>query len=258
MMHLMRVIYLPKKIIDQGCDNPELIDCQIILNNASGNSPELNIALTAQLPVKVTHSGVQLVFYRSSSAKPKDLFTLYLHHLIMQVWQQQNSEIADDNNVISPLTLLNQIEQTRGFYFNTKAQKVEQYSISNEGAQEAKVELMMLLNVYAQGQKQALMLNGDLAAQVFKESRGKPVELTQDRFDLFWQGSAMPTGAIPGFGSDAYIHYFWSQCPEVETLLPQIEPVYQGLYQSVVKEKPSKTSTSKTVNALKTTTGVIR
>jgi exodeoxyribonuclease V gamma subunit len=249
---------LAEEIIDQGCDNPELIDCQIILNNASGNSPELNIALTAQLPVKVTHSGVQLVFYRSSSAKPKDLFTLYLHHLIMQVWQQQNSEIADDNNVISPLTLLNQIEQTRGFYFNTKAQKVEQYSISNEGAQEAKVELMMLLNVYAQGQKQALMLNGDLAAQVFKESRGKPVELTQDRFDLFWQGSAMPTGAIPGFGSDAYIHYFWSQCPEVETLLPQIEPVYQGLYQSVVKEKPSKTSTSKTVNALKTTTGVIR
>ncbi|MBL4900796.1 MAG: hypothetical protein JKX76_14385, partial [Colwellia sp.] len=50
----------------------------------------------------------------------------------------------------------------------------------------------------------------------------------------------------PGFGQDPYIHYFWSQCPDLETLLPQLESVYEGLYNSVVKYKPSKATSSKT------------
>lgn len=238
---------LAQEIIDQGCDNPELIDCQIVLSNTNqnsvGNSAELSITIVAQLPVKVTDSGTQLVFYRSSSAKPKDLFTLYLHHLILQVWKQQNSAIAHGSNIstssTNPLSLLGKVEQTRGFYFNTKAQKVEQYSISCEGAEEAQTELIMLLNVYSQGQKQPLMLNGDLAAQVFKESRGKRVEMTQDSLEQFWQGSAMTIGAMPGFGSDSYIHYFWPQCPDIDNLVPQVESVYQGLYSRVLKEKTS-------------------
>ncbi|MFT7009565.1 MAG: exodeoxyribonuclease V gamma subunit [Colwellia sp.] len=256
---------LAQEIIDQGCDNPELVDCQIVLSNTYNgmnidintentqvsNSPEQRLTLSAQLPVKMSHTGSQLVFYRSSSAKPKDLFTLYLHHLILQVWQQQNSTTTQAST--SPLSSLNKIEQTRGFYFNTKAQKVEQYFISNEGAEDAKAELMMLLAVYAQGQKQALMFNGDLAAQVFKESRGKRVELTQERFDQFWQGSSMPTGSIPGFGADAYIHYFWPHYPDIDTLLPQIESVYQGLYRRVVKEKTSASNAIK--SKVKTTKG---
>jgi exodeoxyribonuclease V gamma subunit len=258
---------LAQEIIDQGCDNPELVDCQIVLSNSDtktdtntkktevGNSSEQRLTLSAQLPVKIGHTGAQLVFYRSSSAKPKDLFTLYLHHLILQVWQQQNTTTTQAST--SPLsslskTSLYKIEQTRGFYFNTKAQKVEQYYISNDGAEEAKAELTMLLAVYAQGQKQALMFNGDLAAQVFKESRGKRVEMTQERFDQFWQGSSMPTGAIPGFGADAYIHYFWPQCPDIEPLLPKIESVYQGLYRRVLKEKVVKEKVSK-ANAIKST-----
>jgi len=228
---------LAQEIITQGCGNPELIDCQIVLNNITSNSSEQSIMIVAQLPVKLTHAGAQLVFYRSSSAKPKDLFTLYLHHLILQLWQQQNSTTTSYST-----NSLSQVTNTRGFYFNTKAQKVEQYCVSGVEAEEAKAELVMLLNVYAQGQKQALMLNGDLAAQVFKESRGKRVEMTQERFDQFWQGSDMPIGTIPGFGQDAYIHYFWSQCPNIDTLLPQVESVYQGLYRSVVKEKASKAS----------------
>jgi exodeoxyribonuclease V gamma subunit len=249
---------LAQEIIDQGCDNPELIDCQIVLKTK---------IITAQLPVKVTNTGAKLVFYRSSSAKPKDLFTLYLHHLILQVWQQQNNDITSYStssfssigpvssvNLINSNNLLSQVEQTRGFYFNTKAQKVEQYSVSHnsndimENAESAKEELTLLLEVYAQGQKQAFMLNGDLAAQVFKESRGKRVEFTQERFEQFWQDAAMPTGNIPGFGSDAYIHYFWPQCPEVDNLLPKIESVYQGLYRNVLKFKAVKEKVTKEVS----------
>jgi len=256
---------LAQEIIEQGCDNPELIDCQIVLTNAynktvDSHSSEQSITLIAQLPIKVTNTNAQLVFYRSSSAKPKDLFTLYLHHLILQVWQQQNSVITSDStSPIDPLSsfgLLNQVEQTRGFYFNTKAQKVEQYFINNEGAQEAQAELIRLLNVYAKGQKQALMLNGELAAEVFKESRGKRVELTQESFNQFWQDSDMPTGVIPGFGRDAYIHYFWPQCPDIDTLLPEIEFVYQGLYNRVVKEKALKMNTSKARPTTKSTKNI--
>jgi len=253
---------LAQEIMEQGCNSPELIDCQIVLNishnninthtNTKADLSEQSITLSAQLPVKLTHAGAQLVFYRSSSAKAKDLFTMYLHHLIMQVWQQQNSKTAHDAcNLTHSFGSLGQVEQTRGFYFNTKAQKVEQYSVNNEGSEEAKAELEMLLGVYVLGQKQALMLNGDLAAQVFKESRGKRVELTQEDFEKFWQDSVMPTGAIPGFGSDAYIHYFWPQCLQVETLVPQIESVYQGLYRCVLKEKASK-------GAVKATNGASR
>lgn len=258
---------LAQEIISQGCDNPELVDCQIMLSytniadsTITGNSSEQTLTLTAQLPVKISHAGTQLVFYRSSTAKPKDLFTLYLHHLIVQVWQQQNSAtINDSTSSLNTLNHLSQVEQTRGFYFNTKGQKVEQYFISNEGAEEAKAELTMLLSVYAQGQKQALMLNGDLAAQVFKESLGKRIEITQERFDEFWQGKEGPVGALPGFGKDTYIHYFWQQCPDVDTLLPQIESVYQGLYRRVLKEKVVKEKVSKaSANTVKTTKGTSR
>lgn len=250
---------LAEEIIDQGCENPELIDCQIVLantyNNSNGNSESISnsvisehsITLNAQLPLKVTPSGVKLVFYRSSTAKAKDLFTLYLHHLILQVWQQQNSNLIIDN--ASPLSSLLLAEQTHGFYFNTKAQKVEQYSVSNENAKEAKAQLEMLLSVYTKGQKQALMLNGDLAAQVFKESRGKRVELTQEGFEKFWQDSPMPTGTLPGFGSDAYIHYFWPQCPDIDSLSADIESVYQGLYRCVSKGKAGKNTVKSTNGA---------
>ncbi len=240
---------LAQEIIAQGCDNPELIDCKITLSislaQSQGRSQEQSITLSAQLPVKVTHTGTELVFYRSSSAKAKDLFTLYLHQLIVQVWQQQN--ITATHYSTSPLS---QVKSTRGFYFNTKAQKIEQYSISNDNVEEARTELHMLLSIYAQGQKQGLMLNGELAAQVFKQSRGKRVEMTQERFEQFWQGQ----NAFQGFGEDAYIHYFWPKCPNIETLLPQIESVYQGLYRSVIPQSVKK----ERVNKVTTTKGVSR
>ncbi len=229
---------LAQEIIAQGCESPDLVDCKIELSIPSNDATENKITITAQLPVKTTHTGIRLVLYRSSSAKPKDLFTLYLHHLIMLVWQQQNSITTD--NTPKAFALLNQVETTRGFYFNTKAQKVEQYSVNLQGADEAKTQLMQLLGVYAQGSKQALMLNGDLAAQVFKESRGKRVELTQELFETFWMGSSMPSGSIPGFGADPYIHYFWPKCPEISELSSSIESIYQALYLNVLKDKAVK------------------
>lgn len=223
-----------QEIIDQGCDNPTLIDCQIIVNkppssstsNVINNDEKKTIMLSAKMPVKQTNDGTQLVFYRSSGAKVKDLFTLFLHHLMVQLWQKQN--IGTTDYASNPLS---QIQSTCGFYFNAKAQNVEHYRVAS--IDNAEAEINMLLSTYEQGQKQALLLNSELAAHVFKQVRGKNVEMTQERFESLWHGD----DSIPSFGCDPYITYFWPQCPDIHSHLPQLTTVYQSLYKYVSKCK---------------------
>ena len=236
-------------ITSQGCENPKFIDCQIQLNipvsanetsrqTSAQTSNQINsltsnhtVTLSTKMPVKTTHEGVQLVFYRSSSAKAKDLFTLYLHQLMIEVWQQQNLEtkVISDPNLLNQVQL-SQVQGTCGFYFNAKSQKVDQYQIGNIDNPE--VELIKLLEVYKEGQKQALLLNGEIAALVFQQSYGKPIEMTQERFEGFWFGN----DSTRAFGDDPYIHYFWPQCPDISDYLPEINNIYQEIYRSINKE----------------------
>jgi len=217
-------------IASEGADNPELITCDIVIKLSENRV----IKLTAQVPVKRTNDGVMIVFYRSSTAKAKDLFSLYLHHLIVQCWQVQQSALTDYQ-----ANMLSEVCGSRGFYFNTKAQKVEQYlinSLDNEQEQltcAANQSLIELLRYYFKGQQQPLLINGDIAAQVFKQSRGKRIEMTTERFELYWQG----TESSRGFGDDLYLQYFWPQCPDINEHLAEIENIYQGLYQLVEKVK---------------------
>ena len=120
--------------------NIEPIDCSITLNLASalGNltaqadglysNHELTI-LKAVLPKcltlssKITIVDNKAVFYRSSSAKAKDLFTLYLHQLIIQIAQ---AGVAQEN-----AELFTGISATHGYYFDTKSQKPSQFYFSN-------------------------------------------------------------------------------------------------------------------------------
>ncbi len=223
-----------EEIISQGADNPELIPCQIVIKLAANKS----VQLTAEVPVKRTNDGVLIVFYRSSTAKAKDLFSLYLHHLIVQCWQVQQSGATDYQK-----NILSEVCGSRGFYFNTKAQKTEQYliqcAVNNDDPVvgqvigDANQPLIELLTSYFKGQQQPLLINGDIAAQVFKQSRGKPVEMTPERFELFWQG----TESSRGFSDDHYIQYFWPECPDINEHLAEIENIYQGLYQLVEKVK---------------------
>ena len=126
------------------------------------------------------------------------------------------------------------MQGTCGFYFNSKAQKSEQYNVTYIENEET--ELNQLLAVYQQGQKQALLLNSELAAQLFKKSRGKTVELTQERFEQFWHGDDNNRG----FVDDPYISYFWQQCPEVIKYTPQLRSVYESLYQNVSQTSSNK------------------
>jgi len=222
--------HFSEAISNQSCDNPEFVDCQITLDaELTPLVSSTPLVINAKVPLKNTNNGTQLVFYRSSSAKAKDLFTLYLHQLFVQVWQCQN--MKKDNYQEHPLS---EVQSTCGFYFNTKAQAIEQFNVASVDA--AQTQLKQFLHFYLLGQQQALLLNGDLASLVFKKSRGKTVEMTQALFEEFWLGAGMQgKDAMKGFGEDPYIQYFWPQCPDLDTYLPQLTALYQGLYDSVTK-----------------------
>jgi len=219
------------EIIDQQLDNPEPVTCTVTLELNTNTDVEL----TTQLPVKVTEQRACLAFYRSSTAKPKDLFTMYLQQLIVWLWQQQNCDAKDYQD-----NILSQVTAARGIYFNTKSQKSESFAINNQietdsddiaSQKSVKALLTHLLQTYFDGLQQPLLLNASLGAEAFKTSRGKPVEMTQARFEQIWQG----TESSYGFGQDAYIDYFWPQCPEIDDNIEAIENIYKNMYQWVKK-----------------------
>ena len=208
-----------------GCDNPQQIACQINLDVMG-----VNVELTSQLAVK----GTKLVHYRSSSAKAKDKFTLYLQQLVVQVWQQQfnahqNSDMSNEGQ-----TILSSVSESNGLYFNPKTQKVEQFIVTH--ISEAKEKLTYLLTLFFKGQQQPLLLNGDIAEQLYKQKRGKPIDITQSIFAALWQGDLNTRGLI----DDDYLHYFWPQCPQLNDVKSQFDLVYRDIYQMVIKQVATK------------------
>jgi len=210
------------------CDNPEPIDCNLVLK-VEGVSISLN--------TKIAIRNNMLVHYRSSSAKAKDKFVMYFQQLVVQVWQQQaianNTENKDEHAF-----KLQQVTETIGLYFNTKAQKVEQFTVSNIA--DAQSKLIKLIKMFFKGQQQVLLLNGELAEQVFTKKRGQLVEMTQARFEGLWLGDM----STRGLSEDEYLNYFWPECPQYHNHQTDIECIYQDIYEVVVKKAAKKASKS--------------
>jgi exodeoxyribonuclease V gamma subunit len=215
-----------EEINKRGCETPELIDCNLVLT-----FDQVTVTLTAQLAVKNNI----LVHYRSSSAKAKDKFAMYLQQLVVQVWQQQaivseattstKAKSKDDN-----ARKLQQVTETIGLYFNTKAQKVEEFRVAN--IENAKSKLINLIKMFFKGQQQVLLLNGELAEQVFTKKRGQLIEMTQARFEGLWLGDM----STRGLSDDDYLSYFWPECPQYQNHQADLEFIYQDLYQVVAKQ----------------------
>ncbi len=213
-----------EEITQLNCDNPALND-----NSISLRVDGRKVSLAVQFPVKDD----LLVYYRSSSAKAKDKFTLYLQQLALQVWQQQHLE-SEPSSASDIDAKLSKVIGSIGLYFNTKAQKVEQYRL--EAIPDAKQKLMNILSLFFKGQQQALLLNGDIAEQVFIKKRGQVIEMDQARFERLWQGDMNTRG----LSEDDYLAYFWPQCPEYQLHQSDLESIYQDVYQMVVKQAASK------------------
>ena len=213
------------------------IDCSVTLNlahflsnnlagsseNTSSTAPGLFSAdelaiLTAVLPQRLTLStkltlvANKAVFYRSSSAKAKDLFTLYLHQLIIQVAQTD----AATHELFADITA------THGYYFDTKSQKPSQFYFSE--LVDAKTQLLCLVASYFLGQHQPLLLNGDLAEKVRKSK-----VFEQAQFEQFWTDS----NSFQAFGDEPYIQYFWRKCPDFDDISPRLLALYQPMFDAL-------------------------
>ncbi len=232
-----------EEISKLNCANPEIIDCHLVLDVDSLSGNKVKVTLNTQLAVKNN----LLVHYRSSSAKAKDKFTMYFQQLVVQVWQQQliaNEQTANETIINNEDSVkLQQVTETIGLYFNTKAQKVEQFTVAN--IIDAKTKLINLIKIFFKGQQQALLLNGELADKVFTKKRGQLTEMTQGRFESLWQGDM----STRGLADDDYLSYFWPECPQYAKHQADIDFIYQDLYQVVTKQaakQVAKKTTAKT------------
>ncbi len=231
-------IEFSQAIIEQNANNPALIDVQITIDITDLQNKVNTIKLIAKLPIKAE----QLIFYRSSTAKAKDLFTLYIHQLIVQVYQDQYIAGMPDK-LIEDSELISQVNCTHGFYFDTKSQKTSEYIVSQ--VIDAKAQLTKLVASYFLGQQQALLLNGDIADKAFKANIGagsnKPVKIfEQNDFEKLWQDP----NAMFSLGDDGYMHYFWPKCPIFSEYQQQLADIYLPMYLSLEKVK-SKQPTKK-------------
>lgn len=219
-------------IIERNADNPENIDVQLSIDITDPQNNNTKCQLVAKLPVK----NEQLIFYRSSTAKAKDLFTMYIHQLILQVGQDQLLA-STDTGVSSTIANIAQVKTSHGLYFDTKSQKVTEYGF--EHIPNAKEQLTKLIRYFYLGQQQALLLNGDIADKAFKGHVGakKSVkEFTQIDFEKLWQDP----NAMFALGDDGYMNYFWPQCPIYTDLELQLSDIYLPMYQSLIKVKAVK------------------
>ena len=179
-----------------------------------------HFALSVNFPVQ----GESLMFYRSSSAKGKDLFGLYLHQVILQCWQDNVSNL----NAPHPThehSMLSQVNITKGFYFDTKNQKPTQCRFSN--IPNAEEHLRFILETYLKGQQQALLLNTELAEKFFKAKK-----FEQSHFEKLWSDSGSMLSVVKPLGQDPYMHYFWQQCPEFAEHQPTLTDIYQPMWQA--------------------------
>ena len=207
----------------------EPIDCSItitldIVDDGSFYSNDELTILKEVLPdsvilaSKLTIIDDKVIFYRSSSAKAKDLFTLYLHQLIVQVAQMDKTQPNID--------LLAAVTSSHGYYFDTKSQKPSQFYFTD--ITDAKSQLQHLLIMFYLGQHQPLLLNGEL---VEKMRKSKVFE--QSQFEQFWSDS----NSFQAFGDDVYMQYFWPTCPNFDDISPRLLSVYQPMLDTLQSVK---------------------
>ena len=213
----------------------EPIDCSITVDLSASNTQvfDTNLYSDAELETlktvlpksvsvntKLLIIAGKCVFYRSSSAKAKDLFTLYLHQLILQVAQADESQTHAD--------VLGTVVSSHGYYFDTKTQKPSEFYFSD--IVDAKLQLQRLIATFYLGQHQPLLLNGDIVEKIRKSK-----VFEQPQFEQFWSDS----NTFQAFGEDAYMQYFWPTCPHYDEISRKLLSLYQPMLDALQVVKSS-------------------
>jgi len=214
-----------QQIIEQDLNQAKIIEHLLTIEIQGLDGIQYNIDLQVDFAIKNN----QIVFYRSSGAKAKDYFTLYLHQLMLQVSQENLNKASEMNKDLAEVTA------TTGMYFETKSQKITQFQFS--ALIDAKSHLIHLLQTYLLGQQQALLLNGDIGQLIFNKKtrsakKAKPErQFQQDDFENLWYDNK----GFGVLGEDDYLQYFWPKCPQYNEHQLGLEQIYQPMYQSLVK-----------------------
>lgn len=216
-------------IVDSG-GSATSIECQLTLDVKLDANHSVKIDLSHQFWVKDNN----LLRYRSSSAKVKDILTLYVEQVFLCVWQEK-MKLTELSSHQLPLM---DITQSKGFYFNTKAQQVEHFTIDSSTIDGQ--HFNKLLRTFLAGQQQPLLLNAGIAHVALQKKRGKIEPMTQDKFSVFWHGNHN----TPGFNQDAYIDYFWPELVCYRQIEDELMALYQPVYNAVVKASATKKKSS--------------
>ncbi|MBL4908644.1 MAG: exodeoxyribonuclease V subunit gamma [Alteromonadaceae bacterium] len=197
------------------------------------NEPEtLNLSLPltisgkiVQLSAKLTIAGKQCLYFKSSSAKPKDLLTLYLSRLFCLVLQQQAEQKSEKPHTESEQAV-NQLTNSIGWYFDTKKQQVIEHSYQN--ITEPLAQLTQFIEYFLNGQQQALLVNINIAERYFKAR-----SFDQADFEKYWyEGNTfMP------LAKDPYMQFFWLTPPTLAELKDDFTRLYQRLFTELNSEK---------------------
>ncbi|REL35541.1 exodeoxyribonuclease V subunit gamma [Thalassotalea euphylliae] len=173
---------------------------------------KLNCIIRGSLPTNEQVIG----FYRPSTAKAKDLFSLYLARII--------STIATDNGHLEF-----ENKPVIGLYFDTKQQKVSQYLCQNsQQINDAKAQLNNIVNFYLLGQQKPLLINADIAHKAFNARKFEQAQLENYWYD---ENNML----APGY--DPYMQFFWPQCPAIDDMMPMLNTIYEPMYQVLSKSK---------------------
>jgi len=192
------------------------------LNDQVGKQADNIVTSECELTVRIQVANDKLINYRTSQPKSKDFVQQYLHLLVLQLWLEQHS-ISTDNEIYHHLS---KVTASHGFYFDTKAQKAVHYVY--EIQHNVQSSLTLLIECFLIGQKQALLLNGDLAEKYYK-TKG----FDQQAFELYWYDANNDFS----LGKDPYIHYFWPAPPLFAEILPAIEKIFASIVSERTKVK---------------------
>ena len=199
---------------EQGLSHSKRLDIEFISEVSINSNAKLKVTLTGQVQLLED----QALVYRASEPKPKDMLRMLLTQCMLQAGNVSEHQQAQQVEV----------NQTRGIYFNTKTQSIEQYDCQQQAnAYEILCELTAL---YVMGQQQPLLINLPLA-EIVKKSKS----FDQQAFEDFWHDSNL----FKPFSDDEYMQYFWPTPPDIESLPEGLATVASHL-SLVTKQKKAR------------------
>ncbi|WP_448565291.1 exodeoxyribonuclease V subunit gamma [Thalassotalea ganghwensis] len=193
---------------------PVIFESHLVLpcfdKNSIAESQEFKVVIQATLPV----CDQRIVLARPTSAKAKDKLKLYLSHLLTQCLKESGSGLEMP------------ISTCEGFYFNTKAQKVNHFRV--EEVEQPREALNALLSHYIEGIHSPKPYYAGIAETMLKAK-----SFEQAQLDSLWHDERSV------YQLDPYLRYFWPESPKLEHLQPILFSLFEPVFSKVKEVKSS-------------------